>query len=60
MIGPKQKISRSRGKMKTASAWRVDSPTLSKCSRCGELKIPHRACAGCGTYRGKTVISTDT
>ena len=43
-IGPKGKISRSRSRMKTASAWRVATPTMSTCNKCGELKVPHRAC----------------
>lgn len=56
MIGPKGKISRSRSRMKTASAWRVASPTLSACSKCGEPKIPHRACRSCGSYKKQHVI----
>lgn len=28
---------------------------LSKCE-CGALRVPHRACAGCGKYNGQVVI----
>ena len=29
---------------------------LSKCSNCGEQHLRHRACASCGTYRGRQVV----
>ncbi|OGI84109.1 50S ribosomal protein L32 [Candidatus Nomurabacteria bacterium RIFCSPLOWO2_01_FULL_36_10b] len=32
------------------------TPTLRKCENCSALKLPHRACMECGTYRGKNVI----
>ena len=57
MIGPKGKVSRSRSRMKTASAWKVKSPTLSSCSKCGEYKPPHVACKACGTYKRQTVLN---
>ncbi|MCL1935881.1 MAG: 50S ribosomal protein L32 [Defluviitaleaceae bacterium] len=57
MIGPKGKVSRSRSRMKTASAWKVAVPTLSSCSKCGELKPPHVACKSCGSYKKQTVLN---
>jgi large subunit ribosomal protein L32 len=36
------------------------TPTsFSNCSHCGEPKLPHRLCAGCGTYKGRTVIKLE-
>ncbi|MDQ5957721.1 MAG: large subunit ribosomal protein [Patescibacteria group bacterium] len=29
---------------------------LSKCVKCGELHLRHRACLSCGSYRGKEVV----
>jgi large subunit ribosomal protein L32 len=29
---------------------------LDSCPKCGETKQPHRACAACGTYKGREVI----
>jgi large subunit ribosomal protein L32 len=29
---------------------------MSTCPSCGEIKLPHRACPSCGTYRGRQVI----
>lgn len=59
MIGPKGKISRSRGRMKRAQAWKIATPTLSKCSKCGELMVPHRVCKACGSYKKQTVINAE-
>ncbi|MCL1995723.1 MAG: 50S ribosomal protein L32 [Defluviitaleaceae bacterium] len=56
MIGPKGKISRSRSRMKTASAWRVKNPTLSICDKCGEYRPPHRTCKSCGSYKKQSVF----
>ncbi|MCL2610090.1 MAG: 50S ribosomal protein L32 [Defluviitaleaceae bacterium] len=58
-IGPKGKISRSRSRMKTASAWRVATPTMSTCNKCGELKVPHRACKSCLSYKKQSIFAED-
>jgi large subunit ribosomal protein L32 len=34
----------------------LTAPTVSTCSECGEPKLPHRLCAGCGSYKGRKVI----
>ncbi|MDH3567319.1 MAG: 50S ribosomal protein L32, partial [Desulfobacteraceae bacterium] len=26
---------------------------------CGDARLPHHACPGCGTYKGRTVIETE-
>ena len=31
--------------------------TLNNCPKCGQTVAPHSACAFCGTYKGKTVLS---
>lgn len=30
---------------------------LSNCASCGASKLPHRACASCGSYRGRVVTA---
>jgi len=30
--------------------------TLNKCTQCGKAVKPHKACAFCGTYKGKQAI----
>lgn len=31
-------------------------PNLGQCPECKEMKLPHRACANCGTYNGQKVL----
>ncbi len=56
MAVPKGKVSKSRRDMRKAN-WKLEAPGMVKCPVCGELKLPHRACAKCGDYKGKTVIA---
>jgi len=34
----------------------LKGPRLSKCVKCGEPHLRHRACLACGTYKGKEVV----
>jgi large subunit ribosomal protein L32 len=34
---------------------KVAAPTLVACANCGEPSVPHRACASCGFYKGRSV-----
>ncbi|MBI2120869.1 MAG: 50S ribosomal protein L32 [Parcubacteria group bacterium] len=36
----------------------VKGPRLSICAKCKSEHLKHRACAVCGTYRGKQVLDT--
>jgi large subunit ribosomal protein L32 len=31
---------------------------VSECPNCHEKKLPHRACAKCGEYKGRAVLDT--
>jgi large subunit ribosomal protein L32 len=45
--------------MRTASRRAHDSlskHSLSECPNCHEKKMPHRACAKCGYYKGREVL----
>jgi len=33
--------------------------TLVKCSKCGELMMPHRVCKACGSYNKKEIIAAE-
>ncbi|HJO03472.1 MAG TPA: 50S ribosomal protein L32 [Acidobacteriota bacterium] len=57
MALPKRRHSRTRrDKRRTHDALR--RPAQSLCPECGRAKQPHRACAHCGTYRGRQVVSS--
>jgi len=52
---PKRRHSNSRsGKRRAHDA--LMPPDLSPCPQCNEPKPPHRACPGCGYYRGRQVL----
>lgn len=57
-ICPKNKSSKGRRDRRRAN-WKMSAPTLVKCSKCGELMVPHRVCKNCGSYNKKEIISVD-
>lgn len=56
MANPKRRHSKARrDKRRTHDA--LANPATSLCPNCGEVKLPHRACPECGTYRERQVIA---
>jgi large subunit ribosomal protein L32 len=58
MAVPKKKSSRMRTHSRRSS-WKVQKPSTSVCPRCNTVKLPHRACPTCGTYRDREVLETE-
>ena len=46
MAVPKRKISKARRDKRRNSHWKLDLPGMSKCPKCGEMKLAHRMCNG--------------
>ena len=59
MAVPKKKVSKARRDKRRSSVWKLEAPSLSKCTQCGELKMPHRVCPICGYYKGREVIKVE-
>lgn len=59
MAVPKRKVSKARRDKRRSSVWKLDAPSLSKCTQCGDLKMPHRVCPNCGFYKGKEIIKKE-
>jgi len=58
MAVPKRRTSKSkRDKRRTHDS--LSAPAASTCPQCGAPKLPHRICAHCGSYKGRTIIETD-
>jgi large subunit ribosomal protein L32 len=57
---PKKKTSKSRRDMRRSQHDRISAPAVSECPQCGAPTMPHHACPGCGTYRGRQVIELAT
>ena len=55
-ICPKNKSSKARRDKRRAN-WKMSAPNLVKCSKCGELMMPHRVCKACGSYNKKEIIA---
>lgn len=47
----------SSHKRRRASHFALGKKTLSQCPKCHEAVLPHRACANCGTYKGRQVLN---
>lgn len=55
MAVPFTKTSKSR-KNKRRTHVKLVVPGMVKCDQCGELKLAHRVCKVCGTYKSQEVI----
>ncbi|MFA6427810.1 MAG: 50S ribosomal protein L32 [Candidatus Magasanikbacteria bacterium] len=53
----KRRTSRSRDDRRSHFA--LKTTTVTKCVSCGANVLPHRACAACGTYKGKKIVGTE-
>lgn len=58
MAVPKRKTSKSR-RNKRRSHKKLSLVSLSICPQCQEVKLPHRVCPSCGTYKGKKVLAVE-
>ena len=53
MAVPKRHLSKARRDKRRSNVWKLEAPTLVKCSNCGSFKLPHQACGNCGYYKGE-------
>lgn len=60
MAVPKRRQSKSRSAIRRAQVMKKAVPQTVPCPRCGEAKLPHRMCAGCGYYRDRLVIEKES
>ena len=56
MAVPKGRVSKSKRDKRKAQSWKIATPNLVKCSKCGELMVPHQVCKACGAYNHKTLV----
>lgn len=59
MAVPKSKVSKARRDKRRSSHWKLETPGLVKCPKCGELRMPHRVCKACGTYNDREPGAVD-
>jgi large subunit ribosomal protein L32 len=58
MALPKRKISKSK-RDKRRTHQKLTAPNVIKCPQCGDAKLAHHMCPGCGTYKGRTVVEIE-
>jgi large subunit ribosomal protein L32 len=59
MAVPKRRVSKARRDKRRSNVWKLDVPSLEKCSQCGTYKRSHRVCPECGYYNGRLVVKKD-
>ncbi len=47
----------NRSKRERAAHFALKVTTTNTCKSCGAATLPHRACASCGSYKGKKVVN---
>ena len=58
MPNPNKKFSKSRRSHRRAQYYnRLEAPAMTTCPQCGSVHQMHRACAECGTYRGRQIVA---
>ena len=55
-MGLPSKRRTKRSKRERASHFALDQKVLASCPKCSKPVLPHKACAHCGTYKGKQAI----
>ena len=57
---PKRKKPRTRTRSRKAQWFAsIKTPAYSTCPQCRKAKLPHHACANCGTYAGRQVLTVE-
>jgi large subunit ribosomal protein L32 len=54
---PKRRVSKTKKRLRRTH-WKIAAPGLTKCPKCDEVVLPHRACPHCGYYKGRKVVET--
>jgi large subunit ribosomal protein L32 len=57
-VVPKKKMSKSKSRMRRSHDALAARPPAS-CPTCGAARLPHRACAECGHYRGRQMFAVE-
>ena len=55
MSVPKSKVSKQRRNKRRSSVWKLETPSVTTCPKCGAIRLPHRICKSCMTYGDKVL-----
>lgn len=60
MAVPKSKVSKQRRNKRRSSVWKLKSPSVATCPKCGAYRLPHRMCRSCMSYNGRDFTKAET
>ncbi|MGD6816289.1 50S ribosomal protein L32 [Metabacillus sp. 84] len=55
MAVPFRRTSKTRKRLRRTH-FKLQVPGMVTCPNCGEMKMSHRVCKACGSYKGKEVV----
>jgi len=58
MPNPVKRHSKTRRNTRRANDF-LEQPALSICPQCNQVKMPHRVCPTCGTYKGREITAIE-
>jgi large subunit ribosomal protein L32 len=58
MANPKRRHSKQRTAIRRSHD-HLTARSISECPNCHEAKLPHRACAKCGHYKGREIVEVE-
>lgn len=58
MAVPQRRTSKTRKRMRRTH-FKITAPGMVECPQCHEMKLAHRICKNCGTYKGRTVVEAE-
>ncbi|MGF7436397.1 50S ribosomal protein L32 [Lentilactobacillus senioris] len=56
MATPARRTSKTKKRLRRTHI-KLDTPNLSACPNCGELRASHKVCPSCGYYDGRQVMN---
>ncbi|PWK12774.1 50S ribosomal protein L32 [Tumebacillus permanentifrigoris] len=58
MAVPQHRTSKTRKRMRRTH-FKLTLPGMVECPQCHEMKLAHRICKNCGTYKGRTIVESN-
>ncbi|MCX7568449.1 50S ribosomal protein L32 [Tumebacillus sp. DT12] len=58
MAVPQRRTSKTRKRMRRTH-FKISAPGMVECPQCHEMKLAHRICKNCGSYKGRTVVENN-
>ena len=59
MAVPKSKVSKQRRNKRRSSVWKLETPGVTTCPKCGAFRLPHRMCKSCINFFFEVAIYFD-